>query len=297
MSDQAWTPTCVLCAARGRQRQLEAGHCCAGCAQWLHDAITSISEYALEAAAWISPRPGSGHTGVPTYGSRPPINVSAVDPECELIELNVGDESSAVTILEMLEAWERSVREDRSMAPYGPASLSRARGYGTSATLVGCIDFLAGQVEWMTTDPGFGLEEMADHVRRAAAILRRWTDTGGQIGTRIACPSTTEEGICGKPIRISTEGEPVTCRGCGYTWTVDWLIRVAGDDADGWADMEAVCRLSGLHERTIRRWSKAGKVRKRGLLYNVRDVSQSVRAANPQDRTDIGTHMTEEVSA
>jgi predicted site-specific integrase-resolvase len=63
---------------------------------------------------------------------------------------------------------------------------------------------------------------------------------------------------------------------------------VAGEDADGWADMEAVCRLSGLHERTIRRWAKAGKVRKRGLLYNVRDVSQSVKAANPQ---------TEEVSA
>ena len=288
MSDQAWTPTCVLCAARGRQRQLEAGHCCAGCAQWLHDALTSISEYALEAAAWIRPRPGSGHTGVPTYGSKPPINLSAVDPECELIELNVGDESSAVTILEMLEAWERSVREDRGLAPYGPASLSRARGYGTSATLVGCIDFLAGQVEWMTTDPDFGLEEMADHVRRAAAILRRWTDTDGQIGTRIACPSIVEEGTCGKPIRISTEGEPVTCRGCGYTWTVEWLIRVAGEDADGWADMEAVCRLSGLHERTIRRWAKAGKVRKRGLLYNVRDVSQSVKAANPQ---------TEEVSA
>ena len=150
----------------------------------------------------------------------------------------------------------------------------------TTATLVGVVDFLAGQIDWITTEPSFGLEEFADHIRRCAGALRRWAaDSDSQIGTRIACPSVLEHGSCGAPLRISTGGEPVLCRACGHAWTVEWLIRVAGDDADGWADMEAVCRLSGLHERTIRRWAKAGKVRKRGLLYNVRDISDATTEA------------------
>ena len=166
----------------------------------------------------------------------------------------------------------------------GIASSMRARPGqrhdDTTASLVGVVDFLAGQIDWLVNEPTFGLEEFADHVRRAAAALRRWSPgNDSHVGTRIACPSVLEERTCGAPLRISTGGDPVTCRSCGHAWTVDWLIRVAGDEADAWADMEAVCRLSGLHERTIRRWAKAGKVRKRGLLYNVRDISEATSKA------------------
>lgn len=280
----AWKPTCILCQHRRppRTTELEAGHCCEGCRSWLHTTIMEIGFHAHEAADWITPRP-SRSAGSSTFGSRSPINLDAVDPACALIELNPGDPSSAVTILAALEMWERAIREDRRFVPYGIASAMRAKvGQhigDTTATLVGVVDFLAGQLDWITTEPSFGLEEFADHVRRSAATLRRWGADDAQIGTRIACPSILDEGSCGAPLRISTGGEPVTCRACGHSWTVEWLIRVAGDEADGWADIEAVCRLSGLHERTIRRWAKAGKVRKRGLLYNVRDISDATARA------------------
>lgn len=283
-TEEAWTPTCILCQHRRppRTTELEAGHCCEGCRSWLHKTLLDIGFYANEAAAWIEPRP-TRSTSSTAYGSRPPINLDACDPALALLELNPGDETSAVTILEALEMWERCIREDRQYVPYGIASSRRSRHYrrdeDTTATLVSVVDFLAGQLDWITTEPTFGLEDFADHMRRACATLRRWSEDDTQIGTRIACPSQLEERTCGAPIRISTGGEPVTCRACGRAWTVEWLIRVAGDDADGWADMEAVCRLSGLHERTIRRWAKAGKVRKRGLLYNVRDISQATTDA------------------
>ena len=305
MTEHDWENVCILCAARrpAKRTDLEHGHCCPACADWLKVTLIDIGRYAADAAACLTRTASGTNSGPAVFGSRPPINVEAISPELALIELNAGDRSSAVPILEALEMWERAIREDRGYGPYGPASADRMPPATTTATetavtLTGVLSFLGAQLDWIVTEETFGLEEFADHVRRSCAVLRRWSTEDVQLGTRIACPTVAEDGgICGKPIRISTEGEPVTCRGCGYTWTVEWLIRVAGDDADGWADMEAVCRLSGLHERTIRRWSKAGKVRKRGLLYNVRDVSQSVKAANPQGRTDIGTHMTEEVSA
>ena len=285
MTDTDQAGECVLCAARRppRATELEHGHCCAACADWLARALTDIGHYAAEAAAFI-PRTGSGTTSGPaTFGSRPPINVEAIDPELALVELNQGDPSSAVPILDALEMWERAIREDRGFGPYGPASAHRLTEAGqatvTACTLTGVLRFLTGQLEWITTDDGFGLVEFSDHVRRSVAVLRRWSSQETQIGTRIACPTTDDDGhTCGAPIRVSTDGDPVLCRRCGRSWSVEWLIQVAGKDADGWADLEAVVRLSGLHERTIRKWATAGKVRKRGLLYSLRDVSQATTA-------------------
>lgn len=278
-----WENVCILCAARrpAKQTDLEHGHCCHSCADWLKVTLADIGHYAAEAASFITRTESGTGSGPATFGSRPPINVEAIDPELALIELNAGDPSSAVPILEALEMYERSIREDRGFAPYGPSSALRLasatpRATETAVTLTGVLSFLAGQLEWIVTEETFGLEEFADHVRRSCAVLRRWSREDVQIGTRIACPTVTDEGdSCGAPIRVSTDGDPVLCRRCGRTWSIEWLIQVAGKDADGWADMEAVVRLSGLTDRTIRRWAAAGKVRKRGLLYSIRDVSDA----------------------
>jgi len=272
---------CVLCSLRGIQRELEEGHCCERCRSWLHNTVIDIGFLASEAASYEPPATTGGFTSI-AYGSKPPLDIERIDPELSLIKLIPGDESSTVTILDMLEMWERAIREDRGYTKYGPASSQRAmakrvRLADTQATLIGCVDFLAGQVDWIVSEPNFGLEEFADQIRRAASILRRWSSE--QIGTRIACPGMVEDRPCGNQIRISSEGEEVTCRKCGHPWTIEWLIMVAGEDADGWADIEAVSKLSGLHERTIRRWARAGKVRKRGQLYNVRDVSEAANKA------------------
>lgn len=271
-----WTPACVLC-----HRELEAGHCCARCRDRLARQLAEIPALAEEAAAWIDrPRQRLGSSAT-AYASKPPLDVDCLQPALALIELNVGDPSSAVTIVAALEMWERAIREDRRLAPYGPASLARGiaarqAAADDTATLRGICRFLAEQLDWATSEPAFDLEGFADHVRRAAGALRRWDTSHDRAGTRIACPTVLEDGsACGASLRIASDGREVPCRRCGTSWSVEWLIRVAGDDADGWADLEAVCRFSGLHERTIRRWVRAGKVRKRGLLYNVRDVSDA----------------------
>lgn len=273
------TPLCLLCDDRGRTTPTTTGRTCDPCKTWLTRTITDIGHHANEAAAWIEPRPGTGNHGAIAYGSRPPINVDAIDPELALLELNPGDPTSAVPILDALEMWEREIRELQHLTPYGPASHYRTLRMGgrlddTGWTLTACLRFLAAQVDWMTSCDDFDLLGFADHARRAAATLRRWSDDDRQVGTRIACPTMLEDGSsCERSLRVSSDGEPVVCRGCGTSWSIDWLIRVAGEDADGWADMEAVVRLSGLHESTIRRWARNGKVRKRGLLYSVRDIS------------------------
>ena len=283
MTETTWEHVCVLCAARrpSRKTGLEHGHCCAPCADWLKVTLIDIGRYAADAAACHVSTVSGTTSGPVVFGSRPPINVEAIDPELALIELNAGDRSSAVPILEALEMWERSIREDRGYGPYGPASADRMPPATTTATetavtLTGVLRFLAAQLDWIVTEETFGLEEFADHVRRSCAMLRRWSTEDVQLGTRIACPTVAEDASsCSAPIRISTDGDPVLCRRCGRTWSIEWLIQVAGKDADGWADIEAVVRLSGLHERTIRKWATAGKVRKRGLLYSIRDVSES----------------------
>lgn len=273
------TPLCILCDDRGRTTTATSGRTCNPCQAWLTHTLTDIGTLAANAAAWIEPRPGSSNSSSIAYGSRPPINVDAIDPELALLELNPGDPSSAVPILEALEMWEREIRDLQQLTPYGPASRHRTAATGnriddTGWTLTACLRFLTGQVDWMTRTEAFDLLGFADHARRAAATLRRWSDDDRQVGTRIACPTMLDDGSsCGRSLRVSSDGEPVVCRACGTSWSIEWLIRVAGEDADGWADVEAVCRLSGLHESTIRRWARSGKVRKRGLLYSVRDIS------------------------
>lgn len=273
LTDQA---TCLLCAERDKTTPATTGQLCGGCYTRLADTLTRIPEQMLDAVAWTPP---AGHNaGSHTYGSRPPLPVETIDPELALIELNPGDRTSAVPLLEMFEMWERVIREDRQLVPYGPASLARTPIAQTSGTFLGCLRFLHANLDWMVTDPDFDLVEFADHSRRASAILRRWSTDEPVIGTRIACPTQLDDGSsCDATIVVSSDRDGAYCRRCGRTWTIEWLIRVAGEDAEGWADMEAIVRLSGLHERTIRRWASGGKVRKRGLLYSVRDVSERVR--------------------
>lgn len=272
------TDPCHICQTPPNHHNV--GTLCQKCYHRLANTLTYIPEQAADAAAWTPPR--NSNSGAPVYGSRPPIPVETIDPELALIELNPGDDSSAVPILEALEMWERQIREERGLTPYGPASLARCEGHNhTRQTLIGVTRFLHANLEWVAAQPDFPVDALWDHVRRSSSILRRWSTDDHVIGTRIACPTQLDDGTCDATITVAGDSDGVYCRRCGRTWTVEWLIRVAGEGADGWADMEAIVRLSGLHERTVRRWARAGKVRKRGLLYSVRDVSDKVRTEIP----------------
>lgn len=116
MSD--WRQVCVLCAARGVDRRLETGHVCKMCEQRLLDDLTAITDLAAAAAAYLTPGSAPGGFGSGVFGSRPPLNVTALDPELTQVP------GRDMTVLECTEAWTRLTLELRGMSSYGPWSLN-----------------------------------------------------------------------------------------------------------------------------------------------------------------------------
>jgi hypothetical protein len=208
--------------------------------------------------------------------------VDAIDPELVLIRIISHDPSSEVPMLVLLEDWERVIREDRGLAPYGLASearLAQARGlhataYTAPVTLTGVIRFLLAHHAWVTTEPTFDLAEYARQVRLCRRAVARWDDDSDPPGWRVPCPTTTEHGDCGQHLRVSRGDERAYCRACGRDWELPRLLAVAGRDADVWLDVEAAATLAGVHEQTIRKWVRRGHVAKRGQLVRILDVRQ-----------------------
>lgn len=272
MSD--WRQVCVLCAARGRERRLESGHCCASCQTGLTDALRAILRLCEMASAAIVPA-SSGDTGRGGYESRPAANLAAVDPELTLMPLFDGD-NVGTTVLDMCEGWERAIRFDRGWLPYGPASAMRS-GAGT-ATLTGVIGFLEGQVPWITTTPDFGLEDFSWQMHRAAGILAHWDPEHERAGTMVRCPTLADDGECGYRLHYDQPDEKVTCRRCGVTRDAMTLVTVAlaDGDAEVWVDGEAAQKETGVPVATLRRWTRRGILRVSHGRYDLRAIHRAV---------------------
>ena len=246
---------CILCARRGREFELESGHVCRACAVRIDDQLGHIVRLCVDAAASIVPSGGSTVPGTSVAGSRPPINLDAVQPELTIVRLEPTDPSSEVTILECLESLERMIREERGFVPYGPASLARntrqkaregtvddlggqravnatrvtskpATGLetlrqvltdkrGDQVTLVGCVNFLRRQIAWATEQPDFAIEQFADEIALCWRALLRWDAERETPGTLVLCPTLTENGECGTRLRYHEVDERVRCHRCG----------------------------------------------------------------------------------
>jgi hypothetical protein len=271
-----WAPVCVLCT-----RTLHHGHVCGPCAYRISRDLDAILDLAAQAAAHID-RPSKPGAGRSVPGSRPPLVVEAVDPELATIRLVPDDPSSEVPMLVVLEDWERMIREDRGMAPYGVASEARLAAVGplhgsswarhTPVTLTGVVRFLQAMADWVITEPSFDIAEYARQVRLCRRAVARWDHDAQEAGWRVPCPTVTEDGDCGNALRVARGSEAVYCRNCGREWEITRLLAVAGRDADVWVDIEAAATMAGVHERTIRKWVARGKVRKRGQLVRILDI-------------------------
>ena len=273
-----WQSTCVICATHGRQTRLDHGHVCAKCRTGLTHALAEVLRLTAEAAAWITPGAGSSGAGRPVYGSKPPLRVDCLDPENTPVPRFPGQHNPP-TVLEILEAAEREIREARNYAPYGEASSQRA-ALG-QATLTGCVRFLIGEIDWITTSAEFGVEDFAGEVADCVRALRRWDMGAEHQGSVVPCPTVTEDGPCGARLHVHTwaaldhdhtTGEVVTCRKCGASREPAQLLHAAGAD-EVYADAQALAEHFGLRENTIRQWGSRGKIRKRGSLYRWGDVA------------------------
>jgi hypothetical protein len=295
---------CVLCVQRETNRlrrtlhrepttteihanltPLEAGHCCTSCAARIVADLGDVLRLAADAAASIVPGSSTGSGSRPVPGSRPPLNVDAVDPELAAVP------GHDAPLLVLLEEWERMIRSERGLAPYGPASAARSHAAAskgktvtahTAVTLTGVVAFLQAQVPWATAEPTFPLEDFAGEVAACVRALRRW-DAEWQRGSGrvVDCPHDDGQGACGYRFRL--DGNDVDayfdCPRCGSEWSVDRLMLVVAEttDASMWLDADAVIGRFGIDRTTLARWARTGKIVKRHGLYDIKPIALAQR--------------------
>jgi hypothetical protein len=246
----------------------------------LVDDLSAIERLCHEAHAQMEPKQGTGEGSRSVPGSRPPLDVSALDPELTLVPSSSLPRADWPTVLSLLESWARMVREERNLAPYGPAT-AHLYGLGTRAVLSEVVKFHRAQAEWTTTTPHFPLEDYAGEVADCVRALRRWDAERAARGMSVPCPTVLEDGTdCGYRLRFGEGADEVTCRRCRATRTPQQLIAVAACDEgrDVWVDPEAIARHYGVHESTLRRWAARGKVRRSHGRYHLGDVHATLTA-------------------
>ena len=266
------------CPACGKDNRHRMGRLCTPCYSRLNVTLGSLPLLAGEAAGRLEPESRTaGVSGRSAPGSRPPVNVDALDPALALIELVQGDSSSRVTILEALESWERLVRAENKLAPYGVASSRHRDPLSTTATLGHVCRFLSVWLEWMSNDEHLDIADFRGHVWAARRVLLRWSwEEAPASRWRVACPSLTVDGLsCGAVLSfVGLDDGEVYCRGCRSRWTPARLLVVAhSTDAESvWVDAEAAAVAVGVDASTVRRWARAGRVRRDGQRYSLADI-------------------------
>lgn len=239
---------CPLCNKPAKDQTL-----CQRCSVRLRERISEIPGLRTEAGKYIQAAQG-GHgtnSGEPTSG----INFAALDY------------SNGNDILPVMWEWEKLIREERQLTP--PA-LVQPQADEVQAT----CNFHLAHLDWMLEQ-----DFVDEYAREIATIHAKGIHAARrniEPVRRIACPSPhphDEERYCNAMLAIDDADllTPVTCRRCGTQWTPARLVAVAMSDPDRdvWLDAESLGRWVGISDRQVRRVCKAGKVSKRGQLYNV----------------------------
>lgn len=265
-----WSPRCVVCARRGRTRELDHGHVCPPCRTALRVDLLELVDLAATAAELPDPfatRPGVGGAR-PAPTSRPPIDLDHVDPHLVLVRPRAdATMDEAQPLLVALEDWARVVREDRRLVRYGVAT------EGQGVTLATVVGFLAAHVDWMCDTPDFAVEDLAELVRRAGMALR-CLDTGREraSGWRIPCPGDVGGGACGQRLSVDPGAfhDDLSCPRCGHWWTAQRLLLVALSDerVTVWAYPDTITDALGIPARTLREWAGKDLIGRRGSLYD-----------------------------
>lgn len=262
---------CVIC---GTRPPADGWTTCTRCADRLDDDLAAIVTLTHAAADHLTPtaKPGAGGSGKP--GSRPPLDLGALD------------DAMAADALPVLEEWERAWRQHRGMTPYGPVSLWRARGgvVAPDATLNGVVGFLRAQLALMVEDVDWPIEEVAREVREQRGLLARHDDDRQpDNASRIPCPGDGPDAdgrLCGWRLTftIGAVDAVVVCPNCGVHWTTSRLLIVglANPDVTIWAYPDDVEATTGVKGATLRQWVKRGHIPKQGNRYDIGAVYRRV---------------------
>ena len=277
-SGRVATKACVVCSKETKYR---VGRVCAPCFSRLRVALLSLPQLAGEAVNRLEVTAVGRGSGRSVPGSRPPLNLDAIDPALALIELLPGDRSSAVPILDALESWERVVRAENGLVPYGVATALNRDPLSSTVTLGNVCRFLSVWLEWMAETDKVEIIDFHVHVGAARRVLVRWSWEGeDETRWRVACPHVRLSGEeCGSMLNfVGLEDDEIKCRGCGSRWSPARLLAVAtsADAESVWVDAEAAAVAVGVDASTVRRWSRSGRVRRQGQRYSLADLRECV---------------------
>lgn len=238
------------CTAACRHREAATGtNACPPCAQRLRDDLDAL------ATAWDATAAGPVTTAAGAGGA------IGVPGGVAWVDWRHGGE-----VIGVLSSWARVIHED-----------AQAEGVELPWPLLTVPVLVAWHraalERWTLAHEA--LAEVMAEIGALAAVARRMV---GEVptGQVVACPAPSDgdSGSCGRRLRVHAadpEAE-VRCDRCGTTWSTSRLLLLGMGSGDVWADVEAVASFVGVSEASIRRWARAGRVRRQGARYSVTDV-------------------------
>ena len=257
---------CVVC---GRHEPTDGHTTCSRCIGRLDDDLARLPELARLASEALMPRQRAGDGGHAVPGSKPPLDLAALDAA-------LGND-----VIPVLESWIRLIREEAGLVPYGVATAAHTVTVDTTVT------WLRSWLLWAAERTDFPIGELSREVRDLRIVCERFDpDHDRPDGMRIPCgqPHPDADGRdCGYRI-IVTAGRPaddLECRRCGHITTAGRLILVALNDPNVtvWAYPDVIEATLGIPGRTLRRWAISGQVPRNGSRY---DVGASFRLRSGQ---------------
>ena len=238
----------------------------------LDEQLRAIPELYALAAGELQPGQGSG--GRSTEVSLG-LRVSALD-------LRAGGD-----VLERLATWERDWREHFDLDPVRSGTgtqqaldrYARGRTDTAGTSLVGVCGFLLAHLH-QAAQAHYAIDDFARDLAEIHATARAAANIGQRPGWVVDCPADHAEGICSARLRVTGEhyGSTITCPRCRTQWEIARLLRVVGSTrgAEVWLPAEELGLLVGLNERTLRKWSAKGLVRRQSGRYSVDDVRKAI---------------------
>lgn len=228
---------------------------CRGCHKSIVGWLGNIPDLQYQAGFHIAPgRSGSG---------------SASAERSIGVNVNALDYSMAIELLGILHSWEAEIRSARQLTP--PALLKKEPT--TDAEVQATCDFHLAHLDWTMAQEWAGdfYNEVKELHSKGMAAAKQFVEQP----RRIPCPTDD----CHKFVVIDAENllSDVSCYGCKQSWTVLRLVALAMSNPDRkfFLDVEAIALWLGITQRQVYKIVKAGKVERRGSLYDLAGVIAS----------------------
>lgn len=248
-------------------KAVHLGMTCRRCYDQLATKLREIPEFYALAAGEMSLGSGGsgGHGGSETSIG---LRVAALDLR------------SGADAIGTLAAWDRDWSEFYDEKPTDWNRRRRHHSDPVGATLVGlCGALRAGLHRACQTHPG--IDVFAQEVTELHAQAKAAARANGARAVQVDCPADHLDGTCGAPLRIAglELADAVYCRRCHTRWEVHRLLLVAAADSTAtvWLTVDDVALLLGISQATLKRWAKAGRIRREHGLFDVASVRAAIR--------------------